>query len=129
MRALVFNAAYVEDIYYIAAYTLYRLKILISNKRIDQRYYKLRWHIIMAIKYYVCGEKIPQLSSPKIKKLCEDLEEFMSAGDDVTVQKIKGLCGEIVDMDDITRDKLKGSSLVPDVAAKALLYRQATPPK
>jgi hypothetical protein len=129
LRAQVFNPAYVEEIYYIAAYTLYRLKILIGNKRIDQRYYKLRWHIIMAIKYYVCGSTIPEFNSRKIKKMCEAIENFMSASDDDTVKKIKDLCANIVDMDGITRDKLKGSNLALDVKTKALVFREANLPK
>ena len=43
----------------------------------------------MAIKYYVCGSTIPELNSPKIKKMCEAIENFMSASDDDTVKKIK----------------------------------------
>jgi hypothetical protein len=125
MRAQVFSPAYMEEVYYIAAYTLYRLKILIGNKRIDQRCYKLRWHIIMAIKYYVCGSAIPELTSPKIKKMCAAIETFMSASEDDTVKKIKDLCGNIVDMDGITRDKLKGSNLALDVKAKALAFWEA----
>ncbi|MDA8230918.1 MAG: AIPR family protein [Magnetospirillum sp.] len=129
MRTQVFNPAYVEEVYHVAAYALYRLKILIGNKRIDQRYYKLRWHIIMAVKYYVCGDAIPQLASPKIKKMCAAIEAFMSAGDDDTVKKIKDLCADIVDIDDITRDKLKGSNLALDVKMKALAFRAANAPK
>ena len=110
-------------------YTLYRLKIIISNKRIDQRYYKLRWHILMAIKYYICGPKIPQLNSHKIKKMCEAIETFMSASDDETVKKIKSFCASIVDMDAITRDKLKGTNLAIDVKTKALEFRKANLPE
>jgi hypothetical protein len=36
LRSLVFNATYNEEVYYIAAYTLYRLDILMRNKMIDQ---------------------------------------------------------------------------------------------
>ncbi len=129
MRALVFNSAYLEDVYHVAAYTLYRIKLLISNKRIDQRYSKLRWHIMLAIKYYVCGDAIPQLSSPKIKKHCTAIETFMSTADDETVRIIKDLCAEVFDMEDLTRDKLKGSSLAHEVKLNALAFRKANPPK
>ncbi|WP_084570669.1 AIPR family protein [Methylosinus sp. PW1] len=127
MRSLVFNPAYLEDVYHVAAYTLYRLTILIGNKRIDQRYSKARWHIIMAIKYYVCGESIPQLNSQKIKKFCSDIEGFMSAADDDTVKIVKDLCAQVFDIDDLTRDKLKGSILVQDVKSKSLAFRKENP--
>jgi hypothetical protein len=78
----------------------------------------------MAIKYYVCGPTIPRLSSGKIRKVCESIETFMSAGDDDTVSKIKNLCATIVDdIDAITRDRLKGGTLVLDVKDRALAFR------
>lgn len=129
MRAMVYNPAYQEEIFHVSAYTLYRLKLLISNKRIDQRYSKLRWHIIMALKYYIGGDAIPNLTAQKIKRTCAAIEKFMSAGDEDTVKKIKGLCAYIIDIDDVTRDKLKGSNLVQDVKTKALQFRDANPPK
>lgn len=129
MRVQVFDAAYQEEIYHAAAYTLYRLKLLMGNNRIEQRYSKLRWHIIMAIRYYVCGEVNIQLSSRKIKTKCEEIEKFISKGDDDTVNSIKELCAAIVDIDDITRDKLKSSALVNDVKLKALAFRKSNPLK
>jgi AIPR protein len=123
MRASVFDRTYLEEIYHVAAYTLYRIKLLIGNKRIDGRYSKLRWHIMMAIKYYVCGDRIPSLSSNKIKCTCNDIEKFASGNDDETVKAIRDLCASIVDINDITRDKLRASSLVADVREKALAAR------
>lgn len=125
LRDSVFSKKYDEEVFYISAYTLYRLKLLIGNKRIDPKYSKLRWHIIMAIKYYVCGANVPSLSSAKIKQVCSDIEQFMSRNDDDMVKTLKDLCGAIVDMNDITRDKLKGISLVQDVKEKALAQRKA----
>jgi len=129
MRAQVFDPTYQEEIYHAAAYTLYRLKILIGNKRVDQRYSKLRWHIIMAIRYYICGNTMPQLNSRKIKIKCDAVEKFVSMSDDETVNSVKELCAAIVDIDDITRDKLKGSTLYLEVKAKALAFRKSHPPK
>lgn len=125
LRDSVFSKKYDEEVFYISAYTLYRFKLLIGNKRIDPKYSKLRWHIIMAIKYYVCGANVPSLSSAKIKQVCSDIEQFMSRNDDDMVKTLKDLCGAIVDMNDITRDKLKGISLVQDVKEKALAQRKA----
>ncbi|HXW72376.1 MAG TPA: AIPR family protein [Methylocella sp.] len=125
MRISVFDKSYQEEIYYVAAYTLYRFKSWLGNKKIDARYYKLRWHIMMAIKYYVCGDSIPQLGSNKILNICSDIQKFVSGSDDETAKALKDLCASIVDIDDITRDKLKGSVLVADVRSKALGARRA----
>lgn len=129
LRAQVFDPKYKEEVYHAAAYALYRLKLLIGNNRVERRNSKLRWHIIMAIKYYVCGDSIPHLSSTKIKAKCAEIEAFMGKGDDDTVALIKGLCSAIVDIDGITRDKLKGSSLTAEIKSKALLFRNDHPPK
>jgi hypothetical protein len=110
MRSLVFNRSYYEESYHVAAYTLYRLKSLLSNKRIDQKYGKLRWYIIMAIKYYVCGDTVAKLDSGKIKQSCKKIEQFISSSDEDTVKVINDLCSAIVNINDITRDKLKGSA-------------------
>src|SRR5690606_32094759 len=73
LRSSVFNRAYREEIYYVGAYALYRLKLLLSNSKM-QKYSKLRWHILMAIKYFVCGNDLSQLSSPKIASSCRKIE-------------------------------------------------------
>lgn len=129
LRSIVFDSKYQEEIYHTAAYTLYRLKLLMSNNRIEQRYSKLRWHIIMAIRYYIIGESIPQLNSQKIKSKCVEIEQFMSKGDDDTINIIKSLCAGIVDIDEITRDRLKGGTLALEVKAKALAFRKKESPK
>lgn len=124
MRSLVFNKTYREEAYHVAAYALYRLKLLLSNHKM-QKFSKLRWHILLALKYYVCGSELPQLSSAKIVAQCREIEKFMSRNDEEAVNEIKLLCASIVNIDDITRDKLKGSALVQEVKTKALKMRTA----
>lgn len=124
LRSSVFNPKYCEEVYHAAAYTLYRLKLLLSNKRIDQRYSKLRWHIIMALKYYICGDAMPKLDSKKIKGKCEKIERFMSSGDDDTVNQIKKICESIVKIEDMTRDRIRSSSLTADVKSRVLKIRK-----
>ncbi len=126
MRALVFDPGYLEEVYYVSAFTLYRIKLLIGNRRIAQCYFKVRWHIMLALKYYVCGDAIPKLNSKKIKKSCEDIMTFMRRGDDETVRIIQDLCANVFDMDNLTRDKLKGSNLAHDVKLKALAFRNGS---
>lgn len=122
MRTDVFDKSYQEEIYYIAAFTLYRLKILLGNNKVAQKYSKLRWHIIMAIKYYVCGERAFSLASKQAKDACAQIETFMNSNDDATVDTINNLCSAIVNITDITRDRLKTSALVQEIKAKALAY-------
>ena len=55
LKNVVFDRSYSEEIYHVAAYTLYRVKLLTSNGKIDPEDFKLRWHILTAIKYYILG--------------------------------------------------------------------------
>jgi hypothetical protein len=128
LREQVFNANYQEDIFHASAFALYRLKLHLSNKRIDAKYSKLRWHLLMAIKYYLIGDQVPQLQSPKIKKVCENIERFMQSSDEAALRAIKLLAERIVNIDEVTRDRLKGSPLVAEIRQRALELRVEFPP-
>lgn len=125
LRDLVFNKDYSEEVYHVSAYALYRIKLLLSNGKIDPKYSKLRWHILMAIKYFVLGDNTPQLGSKKIAAACASIEKFVSGNDDDTIVKIKDLCGAIVDINDITRDKMKTPTFSQEVKSKALTQSKA----
>ena len=129
LRETVFNKNYSEEVYHVSAYALYRIKLPLSNGKIDPKYSKLRWHIIMAIKYHVLGDDIPQLNSKKITASCAAIERFMSGNDEATITQLKDLCGAIVDINDITRDKMKTPTFSQDVKNKALQARKASSPK
>lgn len=124
MRDLVFSRDYSEEIYHVSAYALYRLKLLLSNKKMDPRYGKLRWHILMAIKYYVVGEDVPQLGSKKIASACSEIEKFIAGNDDTTITRLKKLCTAIVDINDISRDRIRTPTFSQDVKLKAIEERR-----
>lgn len=50
LKDVVYDESYNDEIYYAAAYCLYRVRVLIAGSRVDQKYEKLRWHIILAIR-------------------------------------------------------------------------------
>jgi hypothetical protein len=50
----------------------------------------------------------------------------MSGNDDDTLKKIRDLCAHIVNIDEITRDKVKGAGLVGEVKERALGFRAQT---
>lgn len=125
LRDSVFDRAYFEEPYHAAAYTLYRLKILLSNGKIDPKYSKLRWHILMAIKYYVLGDDVPKLNSKKVKAACADIEKFVSRNDEAMVTELRDLCSSIVDINEITRDRIKTPTFVLEVKKQALAQRDS----
>ena len=124
MRGLVFDNTYREEVFYVAAYTLYRIRLLLANRKIDGRFVKLRWHILMAVRYYVCGDSIANLSSPKIETSARKIREFIEDGSDKRIAELNALCAAIVDIDEITRDKVKSSALTADVKRRAIESRK-----
>ena len=94
-----------------------------SNGKIDPKYSKLRWHILMAIKYYLLGLNVPQLNSSKIKASCGTIEKFITGNDDETIAKLRDLCEYVFDISDITRDKIKTPTFAIDVKSRALTFK------
>ncbi|WP_179273879.1 AIPR family protein [Rhodococcoides fascians] len=125
MRDLVFDSSYREEVFYVAAYSLYRIRLLLASRKIDGRFVKLRWHILLAIRYYVCGESLPNLSSAKVEKNAKEIREFVEDGGDARISELNDLCAAIVEIDDMTRDKVRNSALTLDVKAKALELRKS----
>lgn len=126
MRDLVFDSTYREEVFYVAAYSLYRIRLLLASRKIDGRFVKLRWHILLAIRYYVCGESLANLSSPKVEKNAKAIREFIEDGSDARISELNALCAAIVEIDDMTRDKVRNSALTLDVKTRALTLREET---
>lgn len=127
--ANIFNRDYQEDLYYISAFTLYRIKLFISSGRIPSKYGKLRWHILMAIKYYILGKDIPEFNSKKIEACCGSIERFVSSNDEAVVKLISRLSSSLVDIETINSDNLKSNSLVQSIKEKALVFKKDNPLK
>lgn len=121
----VFKKEIVQEVYYTATYSLYRLLIYLNSGRIDRKYTKLRWHILMAIKYYLADSSIPSIESVKIKRLCSKIESYMSSTEDGGADKIHALCSTVFGTPDITRDTLKGQTFVEVVKEKSIAARKS----
>ena len=59
--------------YYTCAFTLYRLDYLFRNKSLPSQYRKFKYYILMMLKYSIADEKIPQMNSNGMNKLCEKI--------------------------------------------------------
>ena len=120
----IFNEAYCQDLYYVAAYTFYKLRIIISNVPIDKRYKWFRWHLMMAIKYYVCGDVFKNLGSNKLQEECKKIEQFMERMDRAKFLELcDDLCEGLIDISKINRDDLRTITLIQDVKNRALELR------
>lgn len=109
----VFRPGTQEDIYYTACYAHYRLRMLISNKKFDSKYSKLRWHIMCAAakyagatyKYYGCKNKLEALFS------------LFSANEGEWFERLSKLISTAIPDANISRDLLKSPPLTASILA------------
>lgn len=96
-----------EELYYTSCFTHYRLKMLISNKKFDGRYSKLRWHIMCAASKF-CGSHFKKLG-------CQNKNEAMynlfSSNEGLWFDRLEKLVKTAVPDPDISRDLLKSPPL------------------
>lgn len=102
-----------EEDYYTACFCHYRLKILISNKRFDGRYYKLRWHIMTATAKY-CARKFKELNC---KSKNEALFNLFGSNDRDWFDRLDLIIKTAIPNPDISRDLLKSPPLTSTVLA------------
>lgn len=99
--------------YYTSAYTLYKIDYLFRNKLIDIRYRKFKYFTLMIIKYDLATEKIPELNSNKMDKLCENILKVINDNDKLIteINKLLPLFDKYVE--DITSsESTKSAALV-----------------
>jgi len=109
----VFNKQNREEIFFAAAFSYYRLKLHLSNQRIDPIFNTLKWHTLMAVKYYLLGARVPDVKNRKIDTHCQTIIDFMSKTDAATMKvwnKIEGIMKQLPfqNRDDLRRSKLNG---------------------
>lgn len=109
----IFNEQHKLLPYYTSAYTLYKIDYLFRNKLIDIRYRKFKYFILMLIKYDLSTEKIPELNSNKMDKLCENILKVINDNDKLIteINKLLTLFDKYVE--DITSsESTKSAALV-----------------
>jgi hypothetical protein len=106
----VFKEGNSEELYYISCFANYRLCMLISNKRIDSRYKKLRWHIICAA--WISSQKFKERGS---KSREHDFLELFSSNDGVWLDRLLAMITNLIPDPDISRDILKGQTFTKSI--------------
>ena len=119
----VFNKQNREEIFYASAFAYYRLKLLLSNQRIDPIFNLLKWHSLMALKYYLCGSKIPDVKSYKIDKTCQTIIDFMSKTDATTIAAWKEIETVLRSMPHESRDDIRRARMSAELRASIIEFR------
>lgn len=110
----VFKEGQPEEAYYTSCFAHYRLKMLISNKKFDARYSKLRWHIICAASKF-CGSKFKELECTSKN---EALYRLFAENEGAWFNRLSNLITQAIPNPDISRDLLKSPPLTSEILSK-----------
>lgn len=99
----VYNEKRGEESYYTSCYALYRLKLLISNKRIEPRYSKLRWHILCAASNYCTST----YKAHGFKDKNASMYTLFSANDGARFEELLEIIETSIPDPNVSRDVLK----------------------
>lgn len=61
-------------LYYVSSLSVYRFENYIKQKKIERKYRKARYHVLMLFKYVVAGKDVPKyFNSKKMERYCEKI--------------------------------------------------------
>ncbi|MEG4406899.1 AIPR family protein [Microcoleus sp. MON2_D5] len=104
-----------EIAFYTASLALYRIQLLIGNKKIPYNFGKYKWHMLMCIKYLICGNKGPDLTSNNLEKFCKRIIEVCKNLNDESLNYFKQVEDVIKQAGEVNRDKLKAKSYAEEL--------------
>lgn len=126
LSSVVFSDKNSPEIYYAAALAAYRLKLIFSNKGLDADVRPLRWHLLMALRYYIVGTGDLSSSAKKSAAKNNQVIEFFSRKNEDILKDIQELIKNIFsDKETITRDKLRSPSYTASLKKAVLKYKQS----
>jgi hypothetical protein len=124
LRGAVFSSANKEEIFFTSAFAHYRLKLHLSNTRIDPVFNQLRWYALMAVKYYVCGKDLPDVKSSKIETQCNKIIDFFTLNDSATLSRWDEIAAAIRSLGPFDRDRIRAARFVQEVKDAVLQIRK-----
>ena len=86
LREIVFSRKNDEEIFYTAAFALYRLKLNMGNKKIAANYSKYAWFMLMGCKCAIAGNQVFPNDNKKVKTLCRKIYEFSKRSDEDAIR-------------------------------------------
>jgi hypothetical protein len=104
-----------EIAFYTSSLALYRIQLLIGNKKIPYNFSKYKWHMLMCIKYLICGNKGPSLTSNKLDAFCKKIIEVCKETNDENLVYFKKAEDVINQSGVVNRDRLRAQSYSEDL--------------
>ncbi|MGR3715144.1 MAG: AIPR family protein [Thermohalobaculum sp.] len=123
MQKLVFNPAYKEEIFYTAAHCYYRIGLHIGNQRISSKLSKVKWHLLMAIKYFIAGDEKVNLRHNNVIEICDRIRNLVASGKQSDIEHIRKLSEAVFSDLEVPRDQLKTQTMVATTRDNALSFK------
>lgn len=96
-----------EHAYYVAALAQYRLSLALSNNYVPPEFSKYKWHLLMIVKYRICGKKLPGLSSKRLDSSCERIVDALKMGGKASAKPFLEATSVIKAAGEASMDRLK----------------------
>jgi hypothetical protein len=96
--------------YFVASFAIYKIETLFRLKKLDKKYKKIKYHILMMIRHEIDNSKCPSFKSKKSIKYCQVLFDILKDDDKLlntvneSIKKISSLPYDI-DSSDISKSK------------------------
>ena len=84
--------------YYVAAYAIYKIESLFSLKKLDKKYTKIKYHLIMMLRYEIDDLKCPSFESKKSIRYCENIFEVLH-DENTLMRKLKDVIEKVDSLD------------------------------
>lgn len=114
-----FDESHQLILYYTSSFALYRIEEAFRKEFINKRYKKIKYFILMMLRYEIDKNPLPQFNSSKMEKFCENVIKQISSEKDLN-RLLKNVINKInslkVDLDD--REISKSKTLVTNCLRK-----------
>lgn len=77
LGAEIYGGNHVQEPYYAAAYTAYRLEVLFRTQKLDTKLKPARYHILLAARLLINGKPLPAMNSHEMKKRADEIIKVM----------------------------------------------------
>ena len=103
-----------EIMFYAACLALYRYQILVANSTIPQNKGRLKWHVLLLVRYIIGGKDVPAFNSKAMEKMCEKIVNQLAQHSEEATEIFREAVSAIDRVENITDDRLKRQGILDE---------------
>ncbi|MCU0754900.1 MAG: AIPR family protein [Xanthomonadales bacterium] len=73
LKDKLFDERVKEIVYYTSCLMLYRINLMVSNRKLPSNFRRMKWHLLLAIRISIAGAKTPLVTARSIERTCGEL--------------------------------------------------------